>query len=193
MSTSTSVAKVGTAAASSMWCTTACWTRESGSTFAPVPPSLVAASTSSRVIMPFGPLPWMLARSTPSSRAIRRAIGEALPRTSRAGGGAAAGGSGVALSVGADGAVTASPGAPICAMGAPIGAASPSETRIASSVPGSSASYSIVALSVSISTSGWPCSTESPTATSHFATVPSSIESESRGMTISTAIGGVLS
>ena len=74
-------------------------------------------------------------------------------------------------------------------MGAPIAAVSPSATRIWSNVPSRSASYSIVALSVSISTRGWPRVTSAPSATSHFATVPSSIESERRGMTISAAKG----
>src|SRR5918994_4416909 len=42
------------------------------------------------------------------------------------------------------------------------------------------------ALSVSISTSSSPTETSSPTDFSHFSTVPSSIESERRGMTMST-------
>ena len=41
------------------------------------------------------------------------------------------------------------------------------------------------ALSVSISTSSSPTATSSPTDFSHFSTVPSSIESERRGITMS--------
>ena len=44
------------------------------------------------------------------------------------------------------------------------------------------------ALSVSISTSGSPRFTSPPTSTSHLSTVPSSIESDSRGITTSEAI-----
>ena len=40
----------------------------------------------------------------------------------------------------------------------------------------------MLALSVSISTSGWPRFTSPPTSTSHLSTVPSSIESDSRGI-----------
>src|SRR5206468_7477094 len=47
----------------------------------------------------------------------------------------------------------------------------------------------MLALSVSISTISWPRLTSSPSPTSHFRIVPSSIESESRGMTTSVAIG----
>ncbi len=43
------------------------------------------------------------------------------------------------------------------------------------------------ALSVSISTSGAPRFTSPPTSTSHFSTVPSSIESDRRGITTSEA------
>ena len=46
----------------------------------------------------------------------------------------------------------------------------------------------MLALSVSISTSGAPRLTSPPTSTSHFRTVPSSIESDSRGMFTSVAI-----
>src|ERR1700743_1008604 len=48
------------------------------------------------------------------------------------------------------------------------------------------------ALSVSISTSSSPTATSSPICLTHLSTVPSSIESESRGMTMSwTAVWGI--
>jgi hypothetical protein len=46
----------------------------------------------------------------------------------------------------------------------------------------------MLALSVSISASSSPTATSSPTDFIHFRIVPSSMESESRGMTISSAI-----
>src|SRR5688500_19668922 len=47
----------------------------------------------------------------------------------------------------------------------------------------------MLALSVSISTSGSPRVTSAPSSTSHFRTVPSSIESDRRGIVTSLAIG----
>ncbi len=44
------------------------------------------------------------------------------------------------------------------------------------------------ALSVSISTISWPFSTSSPSATSHFRIVPSSMESDRRGIVTSVAM-----
>ena len=55
-------------------------------------------------------------------------------------------------------------------------------------VPAASDSKTMFALSVSISTSSSPSATSSPTDFIHLSTVPSSIESESRGMTMSSAI-----
>ena len=52
-------------------------------------------------------------------------------------------------------------------------------------VPARSLSYAMFALSVSISTSSSPTATSSPTCFSHCRIVPSSIESESRGITTS--------
>ena len=69
-------------------------------------------------------------------------------------------------------------------MTEPIGSVSPAATTIVST-PAASDSYVSVALSVSISASGSPRATASPSAFSHFRIVPSSIESDSRGMTIS--------
>ena len=54
--------------------------------------------------------------------------------------------------------------------------------------PSSTASNSIVALSVSISASRSPEETVSPSLTSHFASVPSSIVGDSAGIRISVGI-----
>ena len=58
----------------------------------------------------------------------------------------------------------------------------PSGTTILPMVPSSTASNSIVALSVSISARIAPEATLSPSFTSHFASVPSSIVGESAGI-----------
>ena len=58
----------------------------------------------------------------------------------------------------------------------------PSGTTILPMVPSSTASNSIVALSVSISAITAPEETLSPSLTSHFASVPSSIVGESAGI-----------
>ncbi len=73
---------------------------------------------------------------------------------------------------------------PICAMGCPTSSVSPSAAMMRST-PESGASTVIVALSVSISTSGSPLATWSPSALSHESTVPSSMVSESLGMSMS--------
>ena len=64
----------------------------------------------------------------------------------------------------------------------------PSATRIRPTVPSSTASNSIVALSVSISARIWPDLTTSPSFTSHFASVPSSIVGDSAGINTSVAM-----
>ena len=61
----------------------------------------------------------------------------------------------------------------------------PAGTRIASSTPSSTASTSMVALSVSISAITWPASTVSPSLTSHLASVPSSMVGDRAGMRMS--------
>ncbi len=50
----------------------------------------------------------------------------------------------------------------------------------------------MLALSVSISAISWPTSTLSPTATFQVRTVPSSIESERRGIDTSVAVAALL-
>jgi hypothetical protein len=64
----------------------------------------------------------------------------------------------------------------------------PSAIRILPMMPSSTASNSIVALSVSISARMSPAETVSPSFTSHLASVPSSIVGESAGMRISVAM-----
>ena len=64
----------------------------------------------------------------------------------------------------------------------------PSDTMILPIVPSSTASNSIVALSVSISARMSPEATVSPSLTSHFASVPSSMVGDSAGMSISVGI-----
>ena len=71
----------------------------------------------------------------------------------------------------------------------PIGSVSPSRAEISISVPATSASNTMFALSVSISTSSSPSATSSPTAFIHLRIVPSSIESERRGITTSAIRG----
>ena len=61
----------------------------------------------------------------------------------------------------------------------------PSGTTSLPTTPSSTASNSIVALSVSISAMRSPALTESPSFTSHFASVPSSIVGDSAGILIS--------
>ena len=73
---------------------------------------------------------------------------------------------------------------PICAIVSPTGSVSPSWATIFS-VPSWSASYVMLALSVSISTSSSPRDTSSPSDLSHLRIVPSSIESDRRGIATS--------
>ena len=75
-------------------------------------------------------------------------------------------------------------------MVAPTASVSPSWATILS-VPAWSASYVMLALSVSISTSSSPRSTESPSDLSHFRIVPSSMESDRRGIATSAMPGRV--
>ena len=73
-------------------------------------------------------------------------------------------------------------------MRVPTGTFCPSFTATCASVPASDASYGMVALSVSTSTSSSPLLTLSPSCLCHFTTVPSVIVSESWGMVISAGI-----
>ena len=168
----------------------------------------VAPSTSAFTIRPRGPEPLMAARSSPFWAAIRRASGEAKMRLPSAPAGAAGAGAGAAAAAGAAaGAAGADASAGAAeAAGAGLAATSPalspsprstaigvftftpsvpSATRILPITPSSTASNSIVALSVSISARRSPELTSSPSLTSHFASVPSSIVGERAGMRIS--------
>src|SRR5260370_13056869 len=163
-----------------------------------------AASTSSLTIRPSGPVPWMVARLTPSSEASPRARGDAftstvdapsLPFVARAGSGAAglgaggAGGGAVFSDFGASfgvsfvadlrGAVS-----PMRAIGAPILAGTPCSTRMFKT-PSASDSRSNVALSDSTSAITSPFLTGSPVFFFHSTIVPSSIVSESFAMLMS--------
>ncbi len=160
-----------------------------------------APSTSALTMRPCGPEPVKVVRSTPLSAAMRRASGEAKTRLPSPVAGAAGAGASV---LGA----SAAPASDAAAAGAAAGAdpmssaVSPSARRTAMAVltltpsepsgirilpitPSSTASNSIVALSVSISARRSPELTVSPSLTSHFASVPSSIVGDRAGIRIS--------
>src|SRR5205814_899546 len=85
-----------------------------------------------------------------------------------------------------------SPSAPTIAIGSPSGALSPSLTKILSRTPFASDCISIVALSVSISASGSPIETLSPSFFNQRESCPSSIVGDSFGITTWVAISGFL-
>ena len=172
-----------------------------------------AISTSAFTTRPRGPVPLTALRSIPFCSAIRRAKGDAKTRcASRAAGGAGAAGTTAAGGDGARGWGTGFAAAAgvsdvtadliDCIAEAMSGAAvSPSPSRVAMGAltftpsapsgtsslpirPSSTASNSIVALSVSISARMSPDLTVSPSLTSHLASLPSSIVGESAGMRI---------
>jgi hypothetical protein len=88
-----------------------------------------------------------------------------------------------AAGAGAAFALASSPSPAITAITVPTFTPSvPSATRIWLTTPSSTASNSIVALSVSISASRSPDLTSSPSLTSHLASVPSSIVGERAGI-----------
>src|SRR6267142_4189816 len=133
----------------------------------------VAAETSATRMAPDG-LTW--ARSTPCSWAILRARGEALA-------GAAGAGAAVAPAGFCPGATDpASSEAKISAIVCPTGTTSPARAVTSPRTPEAGASISVVALSVSISTSGSPFRTLSPGDLSHCRTLPVSCASSSAGM-----------
>src|SRR6056297_1950204 len=174
-------------------------------------------STSAFTMRPRGPEPLICARWTPLSAAIRRARGEAkirfplsscgaagalvsdvfaagvpLPEPSpsalvEASGASVSGAAAFAVSLSMSSAL--SPSSRSTAMGVLTFTPSvPSGIRILPMVPSSTASNSIVALSVSISARRSPELTSSPSLTSHFASVPSSIVGDRAGMSISVGI-----
>ena len=143
----------------------------------------------------------MAVKSKPLSAAIRRAKGEAkmrvpLAATGAAGAEACTAGASItsaATAAGADGATVASAASPssskIAIAEFTFTLAVPSETKSLPMMPSSTASNSIVALSVSISANRSPDWTTSPSDTSHLARVPSSIVGDRAGIRISSAMG----
>src|SRR4051794_39032455 len=167
---------------------------------------------SARTMRPFGPLPLRLERSIPACLAIRLASGEAKMRSPLScpfgcgagpGRGASACTCGVAAGAGADACAPGAWAADACGLDASalspsptstaIGAftftpAVPSGTRILPSTPSSTASTSMVALSVSISAITSPALTSSPSFFSQRASVPSVMVGESAGIRMLVAI-----
>ena len=117
--------------------------------------------------------------------ASRPARARAAPSESASalGSGAALGGAGAAVSAFSAAAEASSPSPAMIAIGAPTFTPSvPSGTRILAIFPSSTASNSIVALSVSISARMSPDFTSSPSFTSHLASVPSSMVGDKAGI-----------
>ncbi len=132
--------------------------------------AVAARSTSSATIRPSGPVPRIEARSTPCSRAIRRASGDALIRlpsldvtgpgdcpsgasaAARSGSRSAGAEAGSVAACAAPSSVTetSSPSSPMTAIVRPT-STSPPSTAIFSNTPEASASTSCVTLSVSSS------------------------------------------
>ena len=157
------------------------------------------------MILPPGPVPFMLETSIPFSAAIFRASGDTLIRSPsevvELAGAVAAGvatevsgsadspssaGSGEALSEEAE--EVSSPSSARTPNVVPTGTFCPASTRISVRTPSSKASISIDALSVSISAITSPISISSPTLTLQEIRVPSVMVSESFGISIFTDI-----
>ena len=176
-------------------------------------PRATASSTSARIIRPCGPVPVNAAKSTPLSPAMRRASGLAKIRVRDATAGETGPGTGAATGIGAEtgatgsfaGATRAAAGATSAVGSVSEAGSSPSSARTAITaftatfwlpsatmnfaiMPSSSASTSIVALSVSISAITSPDRTASPSPTTHLARVPSVIVGDSAGIRIFTAM-----
>ena len=156
------------------------------------------ASISALTIRPPGPLPLTLARSMPACWAMRFASGDTKMRSPDAAGAGIAG-AGANAATGAATGIAAAAGAGFDAGAAPDGTASPasistaigsftftpsvpSATRIFPSTPSSTASTSIVALSVSISAMMSPAFTGSPSFFNQRASVPSVMVGLSAGI-----------
>src|SRR5215208_1457309 len=171
-------------------------------------PLSIAARTSRSTIRPAGPEPSILERSRSFSSASLRTMGEALKRPSAlTSASCSPASSSASSSSGASVAVawapppsssppssasssappslrsgTSSPSPWINAIASPTGTSWPSSAISCASVPASSASSSIVTLSVSISAIGSPSETSSPSLLSHLRRVPSSIASPILGI-----------
>src|SRR5215216_3492368 len=171
-------------------------------------PLSIAARTSRSTIRPAGPEPSILERSRSFSSASLRTMGEALKRPSAlTSASCSPASSSASSSSGASVAVawapppsssppssasssappslrsgTSSPSPWINAIASPTGTSWPSSAISCASVPSSSASSSIVTLSVSISAIGSPSEISSPSLLSHLRRVPSSIASPILGI-----------
>ncbi len=167
----------------------------------------LALSTSFKTIRPWGPEPRSAARSMPFCFATRLARGDAKMRlpplaSLREAVSPASGGEGSFLSSPFSGELvrgtgggldlispTFSPSPRITAIGVLTKTSSvPSATRILPSVPSSTASTSMVALSVSISARMSPDLTLSPSFFSHLASLPFSMVGDKAGMRIWTGM-----
>ena len=169
--------------------------------------SSAARCTSSRPIIPPGPVPATIVRSTPSSCASRRAAGDAFTRPPALVGARitlevvpvieALGAACCFVSISARWRLisassrsssatcssdNSSPGRAITAMASPTGALSPSSISIDLIMPVTGASTSLVAFSLSISTIGSPCWTGSPAFLSHSTISPVFIDKPHLGM-----------
>src|SRR3984893_8193909 len=144
--------------------------------------SAIASRNASRTVSATMAVPWGISRQKSFAGSLNPAAG--------AGGGAVATrATGSAPLAGAGGARASSPSSAITAIGVLTATLSvPPGTRIFASVPSSTASTSIVALSVSISARTSPERTASPSFFSHFASLPCSIVGESAGMRMFVAI-----
>src|SRR3990172_1544095 len=178
-------------------------------------PVAIAASTSRLTMRPPGPVPVSSARFSPACFAMRFASGEALMRPFALGGAGAtgvtagdtapAGTGGAACGVaGADGAATgavstaafrriasrssASSAEPTTPIRAPTGTVWPGSRNTPRSTPSAGASISMFTLSVSISATGSPRLTGSPTRFSHCASLPSVMSKPILGIVSSVAI-----
>ena len=139
-----------------------------GSTPVRSSPPPLAASRSSTVIRPPGPVPVIVARSTPRSFASLRTAGVAAALTGE---------------VATSGRDDAPPSAPSNVTNAePTGTASPTDACNVVTVPANGDGISTVAFAVSTSTSGWFNAICSPSPTSHATISPSSRPSPRSGM-----------
>src|SRR5215203_1059659 len=171
-------------------------------------PLSIAARTSRSTMRPAGPEPSIFERSRSFSSASLRTMGEALKCPSalpsaRPSASSVSPSSGASVSVAVAWAPppsssppssasssappslrsgTSSPSPWINAIASPTGTSWPSSAISCASVPASSASSSIVTLSVSISAIGSPSETSSPSLLSHLRRVPSSIASPILGI-----------
>src|SRR5580700_1072119 len=159
-----------------------------------------AACTSEARISPPGPDPRSLETSTPNSFARRRALGEifAFVAAATAGGAATIAPAGSLLlceparAPGAEAAGSVagglSPGATIQAMVCPTGMSAPANAVIPARIPSAGASTSTTALSVSISRSGSPLVTRSPSCLRQAMSLPVSCAISRAGITTLKAI-----